>query len=256
MEPESACASSAPPDEGGVRVRRLEVSYRRGIRRRPALREVTFRAGPGVVTAVLGPNGAGKTTLFRVLLGFLPPDAGEVMVDGLPPGRHRRLRGIGYLPERGSLPRGWTVDGFLRRGLRLSGTGPDGPATSLERARRDAGLDDRGGEHLSTLSLGLVRRAMLAFALLGAPGLLLLDEPLNGLDPPSRSALLGRIGRLRGGRATVLLASHDLDAVARVADRAVVLDRGRLTLTLEELDRVQAARSRLREAFAGPERAR
>jgi len=246
----SGSVPSPPPDPGGVRVEGLRASYGRGPRRRPALRGVDLTAGPGSVTAVLGRNGAGKTTLFRVLLGFLAPDGGRVTVDGLDPARHRRGRGVGYLPERGALPRGWTVRGLLRRSLHLCPTRDGDPEGAVERALEEAGLAGRADERVETLSLGLGRRALLAFALMGEPTLLLLDEPLGGLDPPGRSELLDRVRALRGGGVTVLLASHDLVAVAGVADRAVVLGDGRVTGTVEGVRAGEPALERLRAAFA------
>jgi ABC-type multidrug transport system ATPase subunit len=179
------------------------------------------------VTAVVGPNGAGKTNLFRALLGFLSPDEGRVTVGGLSPARHRRVRGIGYLPERATLPSGWTVAGLLRRGARIS-SGGDPDEAQLEALRRRYGLEGRGRDRVGTLSRGLSRRLALAFALLGEPGIVLLDEPLAGLDPPGRGALEAHVRNLGKDGVTVLLGSHDLHAVARVADRVAILMEGKV----------------------------
>lgn len=229
----SASSPSIRPEPPCVRIADLRASYRRGpFRRVPALRGTTLDAPPGTVTAVVGPNGAGKTTLFRVLLGFLRPDEGRVTVGGLPPARHRRARGIGYLPERATLPAGWTVDGLLRRGGR-AGPGPDPSDADLEALRRRFGLGGRGGDRVETLSRGLSRRLALAFALLGEPGVLLLDEPLAGLDPPGRGALEAHVRDLGREGATVLLGSHDLPAVVRVADRVAVLLNGKIERVMD-----------------------
>jgi ABC-type multidrug transport system ATPase subunit len=192
---------------------------------------VSLQAGPGELTAVVGPNGAGKTTLFRVLLGFLTPWQGTVEACGSAPAELRRRRGIGYLPESVALPPGYTLGSLLEEGARLSGLRGDDARARIERALTRSDLSDLWSRRLETFSKGMARRAALAYAGLGDPPLLLLDEPLSGLDARSRSSLRNTIDAATR-HATVIVTSHDLDEVRRTAAVVLVLSRGRVARRL------------------------
>lgn len=206
-----------------VEVEGLVAGYRR---RPPALAGVTFRAEPGEVLVVVGPNGAGKTTLFRALLGFVLPLSGSIRLGDLPPGAFRRDRGVGYLPETPGFPPGWSGMAVLREAVRLCGVGD--PAAAMEQAVAVTGLS-RGAllGDMESMSKGMARRVGVAAMMAGDPAILLLDEPLNGLDIRSRAALREEIRRRAERGATVLMASHELAEVERTADRVLVLREGR-----------------------------
>lgn len=198
------------------------------------LRDVTLSAPAGSVTAVVGPNGAGKTTLFRVLMGFLPPRSGVATIAGHSPERFRRRNGIALLPERTPIPAGWTFRALVEEGCDLQGLRGDGRRRARRRAWDRSDLDERERRTaLTRLSKGQARRAVLAFALIGEPRLVLLDEPLSGLDPAGRARLRAVLAGLAASGATVLMTSHELAEVARVADRAVVLRGGRTVKAIE-----------------------
>ncbi|MBI4544496.1 MAG: ABC transporter ATP-binding protein [Gemmatimonadetes bacterium] len=193
-----------------------------------ALREVTLAIPAGETWAVVGPNAAGKTTLFAVLLGFLHPSDGMVRIRGLPPRRYLRRHGAAYLPERFRLPGEWRVLPALRSLARLEGL-------SRARARRRADevmerLELTGYAHraVRTLSRGLLQRLGLAQALLAEHELMVLDEPTEGLDPLWRIRFRSLLEERRSGGATVLLSSHDLAEVERLAQTVVLLDGGRV----------------------------
>ncbi|HUG40337.1 MAG TPA: ABC transporter ATP-binding protein [Longimicrobiales bacterium] len=223
---------------------------------------ISLGIDPGV-TAVVGPNGAGKTTLLGLILGFLRPTAGTVTLAGRPPRRWIRRHGAAYLPERFRLPAEWTVAGALRALARLDGLGPDAAGPRVRDTLERLGLTDYEGRALGTLSRGLNQRLGLAQALLAGRDLVVLDEPTEGLDPLWRVRFREIVSELREAGRTVLLASHELPEVERIADRVVLLRDGRVQEVVGlaaigagpvryRLD-VDAPDAALREAFPGAE---
>jgi ABC-2 type transport system ATP-binding protein len=205
-----------------------------GTRTRPvhALRDASLAMGPGV-WAVVGPNGAGKSTLLGLILGFLRPTAGAVTLDGMSPRRYLRRHGAAYLPERFRLPPEWPVRAALRTLARLEGTtGPDAHARA-DAALERLGLDEHADKTMGALSRGLNQRVGLAQSLLADRPIVVLDEPTEGLDPLWRVRFRDLVAELRAAGRTVLLASHELGEVERVADRAVLLEEGRIRDVLD-----------------------
>lgn len=190
-----------------------------------ALRDATFTIPRGSVHAFVGPNGAGKSTLLSLLLGFLSPTAGDVLIEKDEPAVYLRRKGAGYLPERFALPPQWTVRGSLKALARL-----DGAARHADRRADDAlarfGLEPHAGKELSTLSRGLLQRVGLAQAFLADRPLLVLDEPTEGLDPLWRIRFRDVVAAAHARGTTVVIASHDLAEVERLADRATLLEKG------------------------------
>jgi ABC-2 type transport system ATP-binding protein len=207
------------------------VTKRYGRRRtRPAaLSDVSLHVPAGAVWAVVGPNGAGKSTLLALVLGFIRPSAGAVRVGGSRPRDYLRDEGAAYLPERFDMPAAWRVRDALHMLARLDGDDGRAAAGAADRLGLGPHLDKRAGE----LSRGLLQRVGLAQTLLARRALVVLDEPTEGLDPLWRIRLRDIIGELRADGRTVLLASHDLAEVERVADRAVLLDGGRVREVLD-----------------------
>ena len=208
---------------------------------RVAVEDVSFEVEPGEVFALLGPNGAGKTTTLRMLAGPIAPTSGAVHVDGEPMTRATaaRLRGrIGFLTEAPGLWDRLSVRQNLRVYARLHGL-PD-PERAVDEALETFGLRDRGADAAAQLSKGLKQRVALARTLMHRPSTVLLDEPTSGLDPEAARDVRELIQRLRRERRAVLLSTHNLDEVERVADRVAVL-RGRLVAS----DTPAALRARL-----------
>lgn len=204
------------------------VSRHYGGRR--ALDGVDLTVGPGEVVALLGPNGAGKTTLFRIIEALIPADGGTVAVAGLDVVQQpaRALAALGIVFQETTLDLDLTVAENLHYYAALRGLPRRGRAAAVQQALARLGLEDRAASRARELSGGLRRRVELARALIGAPALLLLDEPSDALDPASRIALRAEIDRLR--RLTgcgVLWATHLVEEVSN-ADRVVILDRGRV----------------------------
>jgi ABC-2 type transport system ATP-binding protein len=190
-----------------------------------ALSEVACSFGPGV-TGLLGPNGAGKTTLMRAVSGMLPLNAGTVRVDGLDPRAQREVqRFIALVPEEDTDPSVLSARQLVRYTAALHGVRD---RAAPERALRAVGLLDAADRRVGGFSKGMRQRAKVAAALVSDPRVLVLDEPLNGADPVQRKALIELFQRLGDDGRTVIVSSHILHEVERLAHRQIVLVRGRL----------------------------
>ena len=177
-----------------------------------------------VCFGLLGPNGAGKTTTLRMLAGLISPTSGDVRLDGEPMSRGataRRRGRIGFLTEAPGLWDRLTVSRNLLVYARLHGL-PD-PARAVDEALELFDIRDRRNDRAAQLSKGLKQRVALARTLLHKPDIVLLDEPTSGLDPDSARDVRELILRLRDERRAVLLSTHNLDEVQRVATRVAVL---------------------------------
>ena len=190
-----------------------------------ALSEVACSFGPGI-TGLLGPNGAGKTTLMRAISGMLPLNAGTVRVDGLDPRARREVqRFIALVPEEDTDPSVLSARQLVRYTAALHGVRD---RAAPERALRAVGLLDAADRRVGGFSKGMRQRAKVAAALVSDPRVLVLDEPLNGADPVQRKALIELFQRLGDEGRTVIVSSHILHEVERLAHRQIVLVRGRL----------------------------
>ncbi len=243
-----------------IEIADLVRRFGRGARTTEALRGVSLSIRAGATCAFVGPNGAGKTTLFAMLLGFLHPDGGRIGIEGREPRAWVRAHGAAWLPERFAPPGPWLVREMLIAFARLDANGRD----AIRRASHAIdtfGLGACAERRMATLSRGLLQRVGLAQALCTPHRLVVLDEPTDGLDLEGRTAFRESLRRLSAAGTTVLLASHDLAEVERVADRVVLLANGRVS---DAAFTAPPARSRyvlqaiapeplIREAFPGAE---
>jgi ABC-2 type transport system ATP-binding protein len=189
-----------------------------------AVSDVTCSFGPGL-TGLLGPNGAGKTTLLRMITGLLAPSEGAVTIDGRDPRRHPDVfRHLSFVPEEDAVYPFLTATEFVAYAAALSGTGGSGVADAI--AAVDLTAD--AGRDLRTFSKGMRQRAKVAAALVTDPRILVLDEPLNGTDPVQRAHLISVFRRLASEGRTVIVSSHVLAEVERMADRVIAIVDGRL----------------------------
>ena len=190
-----------------------------------ALTEVSCSFGPGV-TGLLGPNGAGKTTLMRAICGMLPLNLGTVRVAGLDPrARRDAQRALALVPEEDASPGTISARQLVRYTAALHEVRD---RAAPERALEAVDLVDVADRHIADFSKGMRQRARVAAALVGEPSILVLDEPLNGADPVQRVALIELFRRLGDEGRTVIVSSHVLHEVERLAGRQIVLVRGRL----------------------------
>jgi len=198
---------------------------------RLALDDLSLSLEGGEIFALLGPNGAGKTTTLRLLAGLIAPTSGNVLVNGeaMTPASASRLRArIGFLTEAPGLWDSLTVRQNLLVYARLYGL--ERPARAVDDVLRFFEIPDRGNDRAAELSKGLKQRVALARSLLHNPRIVLLDEPTSGLDPESAREVRELIVGLRDEGRTVMICTHNLDEVERVADRVAVL-RTRLVAT-------------------------
>jgi ABC-2 type transport system ATP-binding protein len=182
-----------------------------------ALREVTLQARPGELVAVIGPNGAGKTTLLSIIAGAQAPSSGSVEPG---PGR------VGWAPQQTALYSKLSVAENLELFARLEGV--PNPAAAVERMLEQTGLHERADERVVRLSGGNRQRVNVALGLIADPPVLALDEPSASLDPAQRERLWQFIVALAAGGTTVVFSTHNVGEAQRYADRAIVLDEGRL----------------------------
>lgn len=203
----------------------IEVSKVFGRQR--ALHRVSLRIEAGSVTALMGPNGAGKTTLLDLFSTLSRPSAGRMRFGDLPSGRSAEARGgIGIVSHAPLSYRDLSAQENVALFGRLYGVeDPDGEAAAR---LVEFGLEHAAHRLAKTFSRGMRQRLGLARALVGRPSLLLLDEPFTGLDRASTETVIERVARLRDEGTMVLMVSHDVATTAELADRAVVLRRGRI----------------------------
>jgi ABC-2 type transport system ATP-binding protein len=191
-----------------------------------AVSEVTFSIGGGV-TALLGPNGAGKSTLFRMLCGLTAPSRGTVDVLGSDPRSDRSVRGrLSLVPQQDALFDHLSASEFLSVAARSHGI--DDHARAAAGALHAVSLSDTGDKPVGQFSKGMRQRVKVAAALVNDPEVLILDEPLTGLDPVQRRAMITLFHRLGDEGRCVLVSSHVLDEVARLGSRVLVIAQGRL----------------------------
>ena len=190
-----------------------------------AVDDLSFQVGPGRVTGYLGPNGAGKTTTLRMLLGLTAPTSGTATINGV---RYRDLpnpaRTVGAALEADTFQPGRSAIEHLRILATAAGISRRRPAEVLDMV----GLTEDARRRVGTYSLGMRQRLTLATTLLGDPGVLILDEPLNGLDPEGIRWMRDLLRHLAGEGRTVLVSSHLLAEAAQTVDDVVVISRGRL----------------------------
>ncbi len=205
-----------------------------------AVDDLSFTVQPGVVTGFLGPNGAGKSTTMRMILGLDRPSAGDIRVEGR---AYRDLAGplheVGALLEARAVHGGRSARNHLRAMAHTHG---------IDSARVEAviglvGLADVAGARVGTFSLGMCQRLGIAAALLGDPGIVILDEPTNGLDPEGIVWIRGLLRDLAAEGRTVFLSSHLMSEMALTADHLIIIGRGRLIAETTVGDVVRQASS-------------
>jgi manganese/iron transport system ATP-binding protein len=211
------------PNQPILDVQHITVRYNGQV----ALEDITFHLHEGERVAVVGPNGAGKSTLFKVVSGVLQPNAGEVNIFGSRP--HGQVC-IAYIPQRSQVD--WNFPVSVADVVMMGRSAKLGPLNwphkndweHVHRALETVELSDLAERQIGQLSGGQQQRMFIARALAQEAELMLMDEPLSGLDTPSQEGLLNLLDTLRDQKVTIMVATHDLDQAARHFDRIMLLN--------------------------------
>ncbi len=195
-----------------------------------ALDDLSFSVPAGQVVGFLGPNGAGKTTTMRAVFGLTDLDAGRVMWNGAPVGQAERRR-FGYMPEERGLYPAMLVGEQLEYLGRLHGMSATDAQVATKTWLERLGVTDRVDSKVDALSHGNQQRVQLAAALVHRPELLILDEPLAGLDPSGIDAIGGVLVEQARSGCCVIFSSHQLDQVEDLCESVTIIDHGRLVVT-------------------------
>jgi len=193
-----------------------------------AIDDVSLRVAVGEVSGIAGPAGAGKTTLIAMILGFVRPTTGSVRLDGMEPRRFVEREGVAYLPDPMAMPPRWRVTDALTRFATLSGVPPAAMRGRVDAVIDELGLGDQRHTRVRALSRDARKRLGIAQAIIAERRVVVLDEPLDGLDADSTARFHDLVVKLRAPDRAILIASRDAAELQRITDRVTVIDRGRV----------------------------
>lgn len=208
-------------------------TYRLGIgkrKRKAALNCFNFSVHTGEVVGIIGPNGAGKSTLIKAIMGFIRPDSGRITINGQECSDPDCHANIGYLPETATLYNKISIRDHLLFAARISGMTRIERESKISSVLRTVDLEELSNVPLRNYSKGMTQRAALAYALFSDPEILILDEPMSGLDPMGRQLVIDIMRTLHQKGITILFCSHILNDVERVCNRIGIMDQGHLAL--------------------------
>jgi ABC-2 type transport system ATP-binding protein len=211
-----------------------------------AVRDVSFTVGPGEVLGYLGPNGSGKSTTVKMLVGLMPPTRGQILFDGQDVQDHlvEYKAQVGYVPEEAHVYTYLTGPEYLRLTGRLRGI-DDGPLEQkIGRFLRIFGLDGDYHTPLAAFSKGMRQKILLSAALLHNPRVVLLDEPVSGLDVPTALVLRAVVRSLAADGRIIFYSSHELDTIEKISTRVIILRAGEVV--------ADDSAARLRELMHAP----
>jgi len=218
-----------------IQVERLRKVFRQGfwMRRVEAVRDVSFEVRAGHIYGFLGPNGAGKTTTIKMLTGLIAPTSGRATIFGERVPSPHAMRRVGFLPENPYVYPYLTPREFVEMCGRLSGLGARRVREQAARVLGDVGMLYAADRQVRRLSKGMLQRTGLAAALVADPELLILDEPMSGLDPVGRKEVRDLILKEKAGGRTIFFSTHILSDVETMCDHVTILRQGRVVVTGE-----------------------
>lgn len=202
-----------------------------------AVKDLSFSMDSGEIVGFVGHNGAGKTTVIKMIMGFISPTSGEISIFGQKPGERSIKYKIGFLPERPYFYSELTSMELLKYFGKLSGTRSSLLVSKAENVLKKVGLFDDRNRRLSSYSKGMLQRIGLAQAIIHDPELVIMDEPMSGLDPIGRKEVKEIIRSLKKEGKSVIFSSHILSDIENLSDRALIIERGRKRSfgTIEEI---------------------
>ncbi|MBM9513574.1 ABC transporter ATP-binding protein [Desulfogranum marinum] len=202
-------------------------------KKKTALTGLTLSVLEGEVFGIVGPNGAGKSTALKILTGFIRPSQGKVTICGHSPQISSSLKKVGYLPENPCLYEHLTLQDHLSFAGQLAGYSKEKTRERSNNLLELVQLDKSGNQSIRRFSKGMTQRAALAYALFHEPEILILDEPMSGLDPVGRKLVIDIINNYNQQGNTVLFCSHILTDVERICDRIGIMHQGQLACVLK-----------------------
>lgn len=218
-----------------------------------AVTDLSFSLEPGEIVGFVGHNGAGKTTTIKMLLGFIAPTAGRIGIFGADPGDPERKKRIGFLPERPYFYSHLTGRELLRYFCALSEIPRATAKAAIEKTLQKVGLADAGDLMLTHYSKGMLQRVGIAQAIIHNPEVVIMDEPMSGLDPLGRHEVKEIIRELRKEGKAVLFSSHILADIEDLSDRVLIVEKGARRFFGPLADIVLAQDIRWRVSFSAPE---
>ncbi len=218
--------------------REISKYYKVGFSQRKTkqvLHNVSLSVRSNEVFGIIGLNGAGKSTLLKIIMGFTLPDTGYSEISGEPASSRESHKNLGYLPEHPSLYPHLTPREHLKFACSIESIRGKDATTRIERALATVKLTENIDNKIGGFSKGMTQRAALAYALLLQPSLLILDEPMSGLDPLGRQLVVDIIQKFHATGTTILFCSHILSDVERICNRIGIMNNGKLlTITTPE----------------------
>ena len=197
-------------------------------RKKTAVDNVSFSIDRGDSFGIIGRNGAGKSSIIKMVLGFITPDSGRILISGKTPSDpDSRLR-LGYLPENPYFYHNLTPMELLMFSCSASGIDKGKALSRIESLLHTTGIYSERNHKLRTFSKGMIQRTGICFALVHDPDVIILDEPMSGLDPCGRKMVIDIITELKQSGKTIMFCSHILNDVERICDRVGIMDKGKL----------------------------
>ncbi len=207
-----------------------------GVAGKSILKSCSVKVGFGECVGVIGHNGAGKTTLFQILMGFKIPSRGDLFLNGVSSLNPKSRVGVAYVPERPYFNVEQTFMDFLSLHCALAGLTAGKKMYEIKRVSLEVGLQDHLVQKMKSFSKGMLQKASLAQAAIGDPSIMILDEPMSGLDPESREVLRTLIQSWKSSGKTILFSSHAIEDLEALANRVIALSAGEIRFdgSLEE----------------------
>jgi ABC-2 type transport system ATP-binding protein len=226
----------------------VNKGFKFGLKENIALKDVSLEIKQGEIFGFVGPNGAGKSTSINIALDFVKPDSGSVLIKNIPSTDAKSRSRLGYMPENPHLSNHLTPGELLEFGGRVSGVDKHGLHGRIEVTLEKLKLDHVIDRPIKTFSKGMKQRVALAMATIHNPEILILDEPMSGLDPMGRKLVSDLISELKEQGKTIFFSTHILNDVESLCDRIAVIHKGTILFTGNMQD-FQNTYPSLEEAF-------